>query len=83
MKRQKGFSVIEGLLIVVVLAIIGAVGYLAYSNLWASKGSDTNSSVAAVKVESQKDLDKVDSALDQLTVDDSELGQLDSALNNF
>lgn len=83
MKRQNGFSLIEGLLIVVVLVIIGAVGYLAYSNLWAPKTEDTNKSVKPVKVESQKDLEEVDSALDQLTVDDSELSQLDSALSNF
>lgn len=83
MKRQNGFSVVEGLLIVVVLAIVGAVGYLAYSNIWAPKSDDTSVTTAPVTVENTADLEEVDTALDQLSVEDSELSELDSALNNF
>lgn len=35
--RENGFHAVEALLIVIVLAILGAVGYYAYTNLLASK----------------------------------------------
>lgn len=87
MKGREGFSIVEGLLITAVLVVVGAVGYLAYSNLLAPKTTnDTTNAAAAAKpvtVASSKDLDTVNNDLNQLTVDDSELTQLDSAINSF
>lgn len=88
MNRQNGFHVVEGILVVVVVVIMGAMGYLAYANLWAPKPLSTastasNASTAPVQVASTKDLTTVSSDLDQLSVDDNELNQLDSASNSF
>lgn len=87
MRRHEGFSIVEGLLVVAVLVVVGAVGYLAYDNLLVPKAmNDTTSDTVAskpVNITNSKDLDTVNNDLDQLTVDDSELSQLDSAINSF
>lgn len=84
MKYRQGFTIIEGLLIVVVLAILGTVGYLAYTNLVAPKStSDASVSTEPVTVKDAKDLESVNKELEKLPVDDSELDQLDSAINSF
>lgn len=90
MKRQKGFSIVETVLILVVLAIVGAVGYLAYTNLIVPTKNDTANREKAdtasqpVKVNDTKDLDTVSTQLDQMSVDDSSDGaQLDTAANSF
>jgi Tfp pilus assembly protein PilE len=86
MNRQNGFSVVEGLLVVVVLVIIGAVGYLAYTNLWSPKpAADETASTASaqVKVENTNDLNTASTALDNVSLDDSDSSQLDSAANSF
>lgn len=88
MARRDGFSVIEAVLIVGVIVVLGAVGYLAYTNLF--KAPATTDSVAEktmveepVKVESTADLDKATAALDDVSLDDSELDQLDNELKGF
>ena len=90
MKRQDGFTLVEAIFIVIILAIIGALGYLAYTNIIApqSKTAETSSvassgSSAPVKVESKKDLDTASSALDNVSVDDTDSSQLDSATGSF
>lgn len=84
MKNSKGFSVIEGLLVIVVLAIVGALGYLGYINFIApTPSSTTDISEGPVKVKSSQDLDKVSKELETLPVNDSELEELDSAVNSF
>lgn len=84
MKYRQGFTIIEGLLIIVVVAILGTVGYLAYTNLVAPKStSDASVSTKPVSVKNAKDLESVNKELEKLPVDDSELDQLDGAVNSF
>lgn len=84
MKNYKGFSIVEILLVFALVAVIGTVGYLAYNNVFAPKGSnDASVSIEPVKVNNTKDLETVNTELDRLSVDDSELNQLDSAINSF
>jgi Tfp pilus assembly protein PilE len=91
MKRQNGFTVVEGALIVVVVAIAVAVGYLAYTNLVTHKPAETaavasessSPSPAAITVQKKADLDTASSALDSVSLDDSDSSQLDSASTSF
>jgi len=88
MNRNDGFSVVEGILIVVVVAIIIAVGRIGYSNFIAPKlanqtGQVSTNSDATVRVESAKDLDAASMSIDTLPIDDSDSAQLDSAVSSF
>lgn len=84
MNNFKGFSVIEGLLVIAVVAIVGTLGYLGYVNFIApSPTSNTDVSESPVNVKTSQDLDKVSKELESLPVDDSELEELDSAVNSF
>lgn len=86
MKKQLGFSVVEGVLVVVTLAIVGAVGFLAYNNFGAPKDSGSAQSTKTnndVKVESKEDLSKVDKSLDDVLLEDSDSTQIDSAAETF
>ncbi len=85
MARHNGFTVIEGLLIIVVVGIIGAVGYMGYTNFIAPKTPATVSSSSSepVNVESKADLDDASTQLDNVSLDDSDSGQFDSAAGSF
>ena len=84
MTQQRGFSLIEGLLIVAVLVIVGVVGYLGYSNFIAPKSDSTKAAdTQPVKVESTSDLKKADTALDDVALDDSDSSQLDNITDDF
>jgi hypothetical protein len=90
MRNQSGFSIVEGFIIVVVIGLIGGVGYLAYTNLLAPKPTETaatvvspspSSSTAPVKVSSASDLSSVSNQLDSIAVDDSDSATLDTNTN--
>lgn len=86
MIRKDGFSIIEILLIIVVLFIVGGVGYMAYNNLGqktASNVTQNQPTASPVVVKYKKDLDTVDKQLDDLQLDDSETNQLDSSADSF
>lgn len=89
MARRDGFSFVESLVIVVVLVILGAVGYLAYTNLLVPTQKDTaqttaSSSTQPLKVEKASDLDTVSDELDQLQIESSDdNAKLDDAANAF
>lgn len=80
--KERGFSVVEIVLIVVVVGILGGVGYMAYTNFLAPKAANT-ADATPVKVESKKDLDTVDKTLDNVSLDDVDTTDLDSATNNL
>lgn len=91
-RNTHGFTIIEGLLIVVAIGIIGGVGYMAYTNLMPhhdnSSATATVSPAASpattpVVVKNSSDLDTVDKQLDALPLDDSDSSQLDSSTNTF
>ena len=70
MKRtMKGFGVVEGLLIVAVIGLIGAVGYIAYDKMSNKTG---NSDTTAVEMNGRGDDTKVDeSAQSSYTLNDA------------
>lgn len=80
--KERGFSLVEGVLIIVVVGLIGGVGYMAYSNFLAPKSTET-ADVKPVKVESKKDLETVDKTLDTVSLDDVDTTDLDSVTNNL
>lgn len=51
--KERGFSLVEGVLVVVVVCLIGGVGYMVYSNFLAPK-ADKTSDAQPVKVESKR-----------------------------
>jgi len=90
MTRSKGFTVVEAILIVAVLAIIGAVGYLAYTNFFAKPKSNTSayvapadSSTVPVVVNNGADLNSALTQLDSISISDSDGSQLDGAAKTF
>lgn len=91
MKSVKGFVVIEIVLALVVLAIIGFVGYTAYNNR-IDKDTYTEPSVAndipagedISTVETAKDLNEMNSLLNSVDLnDDHDIKQLNKELSDF
>ncbi len=91
MRRQHGFTIVEAVVLLVVLVIIGAVGYSAYTNFIAPQTqtastatvASSSSSPAPVKVETKADLDNAATALNNVSLDDSDTSQLNNATNSF
>ncbi|HSX27154.1 MAG TPA: hypothetical protein VLG25_00025 [Patescibacteria group bacterium] len=99
MKYQKnslGFAAVEGILIAVILAAIGLVGWKVYSTK--NSTDEINSNTAAVlqqpasstadvpSINKTSDLDKAEQALNQYDStpqDNSDSGQLDQQLSTF
>lgn len=82
MKRNNGFSLVEGVLIVAIVAVIGALGWVFYTNYMTS--DDTTSSSTTVKsddatlvdesmpaVESSDDLQKAETAINAIDIESS------------
>lgn len=92
MKQNKGFSLIEGILVLVVIAIVGLVGYLAYTNFIAPDDESVTSSnttqqqeeAEPVVVESSEDIDSAIKALDDISIEDeSDSASYDSVTKDF
>ena len=94
MTRSHGFTVIEIVLVIVTLAIIAGVGYVAYTNLGGKQADTATYSPSPAPKESidssstdikdQNDLDNVDKQLDALEIDNStDSSQFDSYTNEF
>lgn len=88
MKKRDGFSAVEIVMIIAVAVIVGTVGWMAYSNLYAPKSTDETSQKSSVKtddvtVKSESDLDKVDTALNDINLDDTDSAELDAAVDKF
>jgi len=88
--NQYGFSVVEAVIAVIVLAVVGFGGYVVYQSRQADNTKSSTSQQTATEdsptVDSAADLDKVDATLDQTDPDGSntnDLEQLDSQLDEF
>jgi Tfp pilus assembly protein PilE len=53
-KNQKGFSVVEGLLVFVIIGIIGGVGYYVYQSQQETKKSQDNSNKSSLEIDAEK-----------------------------
>ncbi len=91
-RQQRGFSVVEAVIAVVVVAAIGVTGYWAYSRMQtasktpsASEQTQKATTPAAPTVSDSNDLDKASQALDQTNLDASttDTTQLDTEVNSF
>lgn len=90
--KQRGFSAVEVVIAVVVVAAIGATGYLAYNRMsdanktpTASDQVEKGSTPSAPTVKDTGDLDAASKSLDNTNVDASlsDSSDLDAELNNF
>ena len=90
--REAGFSVVEGLVVAAVVAIIGVVGYFALnrtsSNTPANSTTPTNSTTATAKdpeapeITTTSDLTQAQTALDSSELDAADT-ELNAELNGF
>lgn len=89
-RAQKGFSIIEVAIVVVILGIIGFLAYSTYMHQQTAKVTSTQQSHTATDVptapavNSSSDLTTAQQTVDNLNVDDgSDSSQLNSQLNAF
>ncbi len=87
--KNKGFSIIEIIIVLVVIGVIAALGYV-YMNRPTSQESASTQSVStsapeAPQITSVKDLDKATSTVEEINLDttDSDLSAIDSELSQF
>lgn len=71
MNQQKGFAFLEAVLIVVGVALVGTVGYMAYTHFMAPKTQETttvnsSSTSTPVTVKTKADLDTATTTLDSV-----------------
>ena len=90
--HQRGFSAIEVVIAVVVVAALAATGYLAYGRMkdasqtpTASEQIQKGNAPIAPKVSNTSDLDTASKTLDNTNLDAtlSDTADLDTELNNF
>lgn len=86
--KTNGFSIIELVIILVVVGIIGGLGYVFYNRITQPAQSDVAGSseqAASLKsIDTTADLDKASSQLDSIDVSDSQdVNSLDSQEANF
>ena len=92
--NQRGFAVIEIVLVLAVVAILGGVGFVAYNNFAAPKttGNDSHSSANTddyhamsdmPTVSSTKDLDQAATSLDDPSFDIDGQSDIDSQSADF
>ena len=79
MARNKGFSIVEVVIILAVVALIGLIGWRVWmANQPADKDTETVQVQDVQPINSDKDLDKVSDQLDEMNVEGTESQQLDS-----
>lgn len=78
-RNNKGFSIVEIVIVVAIIALIGLIGFRVWdANQSTSEQTDTTQTDTAPSVNSDEDLDKADSALDETNLEGSESQQLDT-----
>jgi prepilin-type N-terminal cleavage/methylation domain-containing protein len=83
---QKGFHVVELLIVIVVLAVAGLAGYGVYQR--SHKNNDvannsTSAAAAAPEIKTAKDLDTASSTVDQLDTNTADLDTMEQELNSL
>jgi len=84
MKNRKGFTIIEIVLVIVILATVGALGFIFLTKSNQKTTSTVPATVTDIKAAS--DIDTVTSQLNSINLDtdsSSELDSLTSQLNSF
>jgi len=90
--NQSGFSVVELVVVLVIVALLGAAGYVVYNRHANSKPAATAASQSATandvptapEVNSSSELDQEQSVLDQTDISSSnDTAQLNSQLQSF
>ncbi len=92
-RNESGFSPVETLLLVIIIAIIGVAGYKVYStkssadklNQQSSSEQVANPGDTTPPINSASDLNKAEQALDQVDPDENsaDSAQIDSQLSAF
>lgn len=93
MNKRNGFSIIEGIIIVVIVAIIVSLGLVFYNNYIAKKDTATTQQESQTadadqteptQISSSSDLDTAATQLDQLDIEDTDdVSTLDSETEAF
>lgn len=78
MIRNKGFSIVEVVIIIAVVGIIGLIGWRVWDANQTKTTDQTDTTQSTPEVNSESDLDKVDTTLDSMNVEGQEAKQLDS-----
>lgn len=90
-KKESGFTFVEVILVVIIMAIVGVLGYtLAQNTIFKANPSIINNARTANDVpeapalETNDDLDATETTLDSIDLDDeTDMNSLDSELSNF
>ncbi len=90
MKTNKAFTIIEGVIVFAILAIVVSLGFVLYNNLTGddkSEGSTSDTAVVQTEVPAianSEDLESVDSMLETSELDDlDDFSDLDAQLSQF
>jgi len=92
--RERGFTMVEGVVIVIVVLVLASVSYMAYKRMkqqdstkkdTTSEQSSSADTPSAPTVNNTSDLDEATAALDKTNLDASatDSADLDKELNNF
>jgi hypothetical protein len=87
-KEQRGFSVVEGLLVVVTIALIGtAVWYVVSQNEEVNETTTPTQTEQAITeapdIETTDDLDQAQKTLEQTDIESLDTSELDAELENL
>lgn len=84
MKKLNGFSGVEAFLVVLLIIVAGAVGYVFFVNTSSNKTATTSSVPANIKeITSTSDVDKVTTELNSLNIESDSTSDLDSITNQL
>ncbi|MFZ2544568.1 MAG: hypothetical protein WAW80_01185 [Candidatus Saccharimonadales bacterium] len=90
--KKTGFTIVEVVIVIVTLFVIGAVGYLAYTNIFTKNDTISSTTVTTspqvskapdTTVTAPSDLDKVTGQLDDLSIDDNDASDFESSTTDF
>lgn len=79
--KSHGFSIVELLIVVVVLAVIGIIGYRVWEARHVAQAPNTSVTAQATPINNLADLDKTDTELQNLDTDGSDISNLEAEIN--